>query len=165
MPFIVWFHFHTWTVVVVCEHVVSVRGWSFSNVGGHFHMWAVVMWWWWWWSAMAGLSICLPRRCQRHGTWLPCQQRKWGEGWVDVPCRCCCVTSIWPALIHLVTWRCCVVLVVLGHSMVGWLTRVRQSWWLLRLVTWHCHVAVGCAIVPVVDSCGWWPMLVAVTTR
>ena len=46
-------------------------------------------------------------------------------GWVDVPHRHRCVMSIWPALIHLVTWHCCVVLVVLGHSMVVWLTRVR----------------------------------------
>jgi len=35
-------------------------------------------------------------------------------------------TSIWPALVHLVTWHCHVVLVVLGHSMVGWSTRVRR---------------------------------------
>ena len=47
-------------------------------------------------------------------------------GWVDVPCRHRCVMSIWPALVHLVMWHCCVVLVVLGHSMVGWLTRLHR---------------------------------------
>ena len=65
----------------------SLPGWSLSSVGGHCHLWArrfrtwaVVAWWWWWWSAVASLSTWLPRRCQRRGTWLPCQQRKWGEG-------------------------------------------------------------------------------------
>ena len=47
-------------------------------------------------------------------------------GWVDVPHRRCCVVSIWPALVHLVPWRCRVVLVVLGHSVVGWSTRVHR---------------------------------------
>ena len=67
MPFIVSFRFHTWAVVVVCRHVVSIRGWSFSNVGSRFCTWAVVAWWWWWWSAVAGLSISLPHCCQQHG--------------------------------------------------------------------------------------------------
>jgi len=68
-------------------HFVFVRGWllssvgaSFPYMGGRFRTWVVVAWWWWWRSAVASLSISLPRRCQRRGTWLPCQQRKWGEG-------------------------------------------------------------------------------------
>ena len=105
---------------------IFICGQSFSNVGVHFHTWVVVVWWWWWQSAVAGVSIWLPHHCQRRGTWLPCQQRKWGEGWVDVPHCCCCVTSIWLALVHLVTWCGHMVLVVLGHSVVGWLTRVRH---------------------------------------
>jgi len=101
-------------------------------------------------------------------------------GWVDVPCCCHCVTSIWPALVHLVTWRCCVVLVVLGHSVVGWLTRVRhlglsvlvvivasdmgpQCRWLggcrlpltCQLLTWHsCIVRMVYWCVQVVVSGG-----------
>ena len=34
MPFIIWFHFHTWAVVVVCGHIVSVCRQSFSYMGG-----------------------------------------------------------------------------------------------------------------------------------
>jgi len=95
-----WWVLTTWVVIVVCGRIISVRGRSFSNVGGHFRTWAVVfecgrsfsnvggcsrtwavvVWWWWWRSAVAGLSTWLPCRCQRRGTWLPCQQRKWGEG-------------------------------------------------------------------------------------
>ena len=56
-------------------------------------------------------------------------------GWVDVPHHCRCVMSIWLALIHLVTWCCCVVLVVLGHSVVGWSMRVRcLGLWVLVVV-------------------------------
>jgi len=70
------FHF-----VFVCRRSLSSVGASFPYTGGRFRTWAVVVWWWWWWrSAVAGLSISLPRCCQRRGTWLPCQQRKWGEG-------------------------------------------------------------------------------------
>ena len=102
---------------------IFVCGQSFLNVGIRFHMWVVVAWWWWR-SAMAGVSIWLPHHCQQRGTWLLCQQRKWGEGWVDVPRHRCCVASIWPALVHLVMWCGHVVLVVLGHSVVGWSMRV-----------------------------------------
>ena len=42
MLFIVSFHFHTWAVVVICGHVVSICQQSFSNVGGHFRMWVVM---------------------------------------------------------------------------------------------------------------------------
>ena len=87
MLFIISFRFHMQAVIVICGRIVSIHGWlllsvgtSFPYTGGRFHTWAVVMWWWWWWSAVAGLSISLPRRCQRRGTWLPSQQRKWGEG-------------------------------------------------------------------------------------
>ena len=60
-------------------------GVSFPYTGSHFRMWVVVTWWWWWQSAMASLSIWLPHHCQQRGTWLPCQQRKWGEGCVYTP--------------------------------------------------------------------------------
>ena len=43
---------------------LSSVGTSFLYAGSHFHTWAVVTWWWWWQSAMAGLSIWLPCRCQ-----------------------------------------------------------------------------------------------------
>jgi len=77
-----WWVLTTWVVVVVCGCVVSICGRSFLNVGGRSHTWVVVVWWWWWQSAVASLSTWLPRCCQRRGTWLPCQQRKWGEGCV-----------------------------------------------------------------------------------
>ena len=38
-----WWVLTTWVVVVVCGRVVSVRGRSFSNAGGCFRMWAVVL--------------------------------------------------------------------------------------------------------------------------
>jgi len=65
-------------------------------------------------------------------------------GWVDVP-RCHrCVASIWPALVHLVMWRCRVVLVVLGHSVVGWLTRVRRLGLSVLVVIVASDVALPC---------------------
>jgi len=56
-------------VVVVCGHVVSVHGWLSHGGGGGGLPWLV-------------LVFC--------GTWLPCQQRKWGEGCVYTPAGGCC---------------------------------------------------------------------------
>jgi len=125
MPFIILFCFHTWAVIVVCGHVVSIRRWSFSYVGSHFRMWVVVAWWP---VSVFGCHVAVSDMAPG----FPVSKESGGRGvfthlgWVDVPRRCCCVASIWPALIHLVTWRCHVVLVVLGHSVVGWSMRVRH---------------------------------------
>jgi len=34
MPFIIWFHFHTWVVIVICRCIISIPGQSFLYVGG-----------------------------------------------------------------------------------------------------------------------------------
>jgi len=153
-----WWVLTTWAVVVVCGRIISICGQSFSNMGGRSRTWVVVTWWWWWRSAMASLSTWLPHRCQRHGTWLPCQQRKWGGcvcfdcrdglevltwGWtqhchrqmsIDVPHRRRCL----PLTCCLLTWCSCIV------RMVYWCVQVvvgggRWQW---------CGDDGWC--------CGWW---------
>jgi len=134
------------------------RGQLFSNVGGFPHTWAVVTWWWWWWrSAMAGLSIWLPRCCQWHGNWLPCQQRKWGEGcvWtVGTGCRCL------PGAGHgTVTVRCpltCHIIIVTSHWPASCWRGIPASfrWW-TGMSRWLLVVGGGSGVVMMGGHRGW----------
>jgi len=125
-------HFRTWAVIFIC-------GWLSRGGGGGGLPWPVLVF-----ACHVAVSDVAPG--------FPVSKESGGRGvfthlgWVDVPHCCCCVTSIWLALIHLVTWHCCVVLVVLGHSMVGWSTRVRHLGLLVLVVIAasdvvlpHCH--------------------------
>ena len=88
---------------------------------------------------------------------------------INVPHRRHCVASIWPVLIHLVMWHCRVVLVVLGHSMVGWLTRVRRLGLLVLVVIAasdvgpRCHWRGWCWVLVAVG--GWCVVMVALLSR
>ena len=125
-------------VFIPGQSLLSV-GMSFPYAGGRFHMWAVIFVCGQLLRGGGGGGLLWPVlvfgchiTVSDMAPGFPVSKESGGRGvfthlgWVDVPHRRRCVTSIWLALIHLVTWCCRVVLVVLGHSVVGWSMRVRR---------------------------------------
>jgi len=159
MPFIVSFHFRMWAVVVVCGHIVSICGRSFSNVGScrvvvvvvvcrgrsqYFIATSLSVTW-----HLASLSakkagggVCL------HTCWWSLRLVRWpldviGEGVVLGTRRCWChwwVVCCRPAIV--VAWSSSVVVVVVVSH------RCHQLWLLtwhsgvVQMVYWHVQVVV-----------------------